>query len=251
MSLTDRGSGSAVSGTTNCTPAWVTGNPADLILILSVRKPFGSASTVPAGFTALAAATSGSVASSASDGSVKTDAFYGTTRDPATGSQNITSAGGANVILAKAVRLGATTGQFSVLGIALADTSETLVTVSATGTGAAGDFAAGDKIVLNVGIKDDTPNHTTQTLTIPGCTLTLDSWDTKTGVTTGDDAGQYVGHFTVATGPSTAGTITYAATSSVSGAAATAVNLVRIREAPARSLLPDDRRVRRNSLLRR
>lgn len=155
--------------------------------------------------------------------------------------------------MGRGLRFGFTSGLFSAIGTTLTDTDETVATVSATGSVAAGDIAAGDTLALAVVIKSDLITHTSQSVTVAGCTLSAVTWEPVSTTTQGNDAEMYSGTCTVTAGSST-GTVTYSASSGV-GAGATAVSVVRLRESAAvpKAPAPDtrDRRVIRNSLLRR
>lgn len=244
MAITLRGIGSPSPGSTTCVTDWVAGAVGDAIIALLGNKPFGSTPVGPDGtWSQLSTGTSGSVASAASTGSVRATCLLKTATAAGTGTATHTDTG-ANVTNGKAARYGFDSGLFTAVGVTLADTDESLVTVSATGTVAAGSIAAGDAISIAVVIKDDAPVHTSQSLTVAGCTLSAISWQSKTTTLTGDDLGMYIGTCTVTAGSST-GSVTYGATSGTAGASATAVSVVRVREivppnAPTGFIASDD-----------
>jgi len=132
-------------------------------------------------------------------------------------------------------------------GTTLSDTDETGTGVSATGSSI--PIGASDFLVLWVSIKDDVPNHTSQVLSVPGCTLGAITWQTKDSTGLGSDGGGYYGHCAVTAG-SSSGAPTYTATSSVSGASSTAVAVVRLREATASFRVGVPYMVRREAIRR-
>jgi hypothetical protein len=98
------------------------------------------------------------------------------------------------------------------------------------------DIKQGDAVVVSATIGDDAPTHTSQSLTIPGCTLSAMTWLTKVSTTSGGDGAMYIGYCTVDSGAAT-GLPVYAATISVSGKAETACQVVGIRaQVPPASL---------------
>lgn len=229
MTISYVGAGAVGVGTGTVVSAAPSGAATDLVLAFLGNKPFSIAPT-QAAYTTLNFVTSGSVANAVSSGSVRATAFQRTTI-PTSAVSDTFGSGSSSPAIAQGLRFSLSAGNTWVLNaFGLADTTETGTVVSATASLAASDIKAGDWVVLHVVINDDAPNHTGQTLTIPGCTVGAITWLTKASTTTGNDGAQYVGYAQVTAGSSTASTATYAATSSVSGNSGTAVNLVRIRE---------------------
>jgi hypothetical protein len=88
-----------------------------------------------------------------------------------------------------------------------------------------------------VGMKDDAITHTSQSFSVPGCTLGTITWDAVFQSSSGNDAGLYTARVQVTAGSATGGP-SYTATSSVSGASATAVSVARLREVVPSSGIP-------------
>lgn len=93
------------------------------------------------------------------------------------------------------------------------------------------DIKSGDIVVISATICDDAPTHTSQSLSIPGCTVGTVTWLSKISTTSGSDGGMYIGYASITAGTAT-GIATYTATSSVSGKSGTAVSLSVIRAIP-------------------
>lgn len=254
MALTIVGNGVFGLGTTSVVAAYVAGNVGDLEFVGITNKPFSSTPTDDgSGFTQEATITSGSVANGNGTGSVRSTAFTKVLSTTSSGSNTFSVASGSPT-LAQTYRVRADSGLMSTLGVGLADTDESLLTVSATGTVASGGIVAGDLLLIVVGVKDEAIGHASKALTVAGCTLGTVTWLAELDSTDGNDGSQWLGSVAVTAGSST-GALTYSATSSVAGGSATAVSIVRVRESAAipKAPAPDsfDRRIRRNSLLRR
>lgn len=228
MTISYVGAGVFGSGTTSAVSAYPSGGASDLILALIGNKPYTSTPT-NADHTQVNTVTSGSVANTNGGGSVRATAFTRNVTTTAAGTTDSFAVTSGSPTTAQGLRFATTLGSWLVDAVGLSDTDETGTTVSATGTASSGQIASGDWVVVHAVIKDEAPNHTSQTLTVAGCTVGTITWLSKGTTTSGNDGGVYVGYAQITAGSST-GTCTYAATSSVSGAASTAVNLVRIRE---------------------
>lgn len=253
MAVSLRGAGTSSSGTTSATPDWVAGAVGDPIVALIGHKPYSSsADPADVAFSQVIAATSGTVANGNGVGSTRATGLVKTADSAGTGSAtfNVTSG---SPVLGKTFRFATDTGAYSTSGLALQDTNNAVTTVSATGTATAGQFAAGDMVAICVALSDDAITNTSQSLSIPGCTVGTITW-LSLATTTGNDANVYWGTCSITAGSSTASTVTYSASSGIGVSSAAAV-LVRIREAAATTNAPPpdmrDGRIRRNSLLRR
>jgi hypothetical protein len=136
---------------------------------------------------------------------------------------------GGDVSAAQILGFRSGTTSFSVAASGFADTDETGTSVSATAESDPG-FTTGDMVVVAVTMKDDALTHTSQALSVPGCTLGTITWLTRYTTTAGTDIAQQVGYATVTAGTST-GAATYTATSNTVGSAAVSGTIVRLREA--------------------
>lgn len=232
MAITNRGTDVAASGTTAATATWLAGAVGDVIIASVGHKPYSSTATAPDGtWTELATITSGSVANGAGTGSTRAAAWVKTATDAGTGSATFSVTSGSPTV-GRCTRIGATSGVMATLAVGLADTDESLLSVSATGSVAAGGIASGDYLVIQVMIKDDALAHTSQALAVAGCTLGAITWASKAAPTAGNDGAQYVGVCSVTAGSST-GSVTYTATSNTAGSSAAAVTVARVRELTA------------------
>lgn len=233
MSVSLVGVGAFNAATTTALAAAPAGDASDTIIAFLGNKPYTSNPT-DADYTSLGTITSGLVANGNGTGSVRCTAFQRTVPTSSATSDSFANTGGSPT-MARAARFARTGEAWEVAYVGLNDTNETGTAVSASATlGAFGQFTVGDMVAIAAVIKDDVPNHTSQALTIPGCTLGAITWDAKGTTTSGNDGAMYTGYAEVVAGSSTAGgTITYTATSSVSGAAATAVSVVRLRSKSA------------------
>lgn len=222
------------TGTTTAAAAYNAGLAKDEICAFVVEKPFSAVDPSSGAYSVLATITDGSVASGDGVGSVKLTAMRRNPPAPTTGSTNTITVGGGDTAQARTVRVTTDQAAFTnVNAYGLADTDTSGTAVSATGTIPAGAIAAGDYLVVAAAYGDDAPNHSAQTLTVAGCTLSLVTAWTKAQTTTGNDLASYIATYSVTAGSST-GAATYAATSNVSGAASSAVQVVRYRDtAPA------------------
>ena len=229
MAISYVGEGAFDSGTTSCLSNYVSGAATDAILTLIGSKPFGTAPSV-SGYTGLGAITSGSVANGNGTGSTRATAGLRQSVPTSSGSDTVSVASGSPT-MAIGLRFALGSGaSWSVLGFGLSDTDESLVTVSASATIASGAITVNDWLVISVVLKDDAINHTTQLLTISGVTHGAITWLAKQSTTSGNDGAMYIGYCTVTAGASNGGSGTYSATSSVTGASAAAVNVIRLRE---------------------
>lgn len=229
MALTNRGTDVANSGTTSASPTWVAGSVGDVIVANITCKPYTSTPTGPDGtWTQQGTATSGTVANAVSSGSTRATAFTNTATATGTGSAAFSVTSGSPTI-GRCTRVGADSGAMAILTAGLADTDESLLSVSATGSVASGDLTTNDLLIIQVALKDNAITHTTQSLSVAGCTLNTITWASVATTTSGNDGAQYIGVVTVASGSST-GSVTYAATSNTAGASAAAVTVTRIRE---------------------
>lgn len=228
MTISYVGAGVFGSGTTTTVSAYPAGAAGDVILALTGNKPFDSTPTTTAGYTQLTTIATGTTAVSDGGGSTRATAFSRDVTTTAAGSDTFDVVAG-NPGMSQGVRFAKTLATWDVSALSLVDTDATATAVSATGTATSGQITSGDWIVVSAIINDNTPNHTTQTVTVAGCTVGTVTWLTKSAATAGFDGGQYVGYASITAGSST-GTVTYAGTSSVSGGSATAVSVVRLRE---------------------
>ncbi len=191
-------------------------------------KPFDNAPTVDnADWTSRATGTSGSVATGTDTGSVRTTMFtqIGNLNGGASDIATVTSG---TVCMGRAWTFAKTAPRWDTpLGTTLTDTDESGTTVSATASQI--DIQAGDFLVMGVSLKGDSFSHSSQSLAVTGCTLGTQTWSSAFSTTNGGGMRFYVGICAVTAGAATGGS-TYTATSSLSGASATAVGLVRLRE---------------------
>lgn len=214
----------------------VVGSVGDLLLSLAGGKPYTTTITsTNIQVVVLPKSTSGTVANGNGTGSVYSVALYRVATSTANTGHNVTNDGSASPFMALTARFAKSIpgAQWSIAGFTLADTDETGTTVSATGAVQAGAIKSGDWVVVSAVLKDDAYNHEQgagRSVSIPGCTVGAITWLPLQTTSTGNDGAMYLGYAQITAGTSTAGDATYAATSSVSGAAATAVSLVRLRE---------------------
>ncbi len=236
MAISYVGAGAFGTGTSSATVATPAGSLTDIVLSLVGNKPYTSSPTI-SGFTEQITQQSGAVANGNGVGSVRATCLRQTTPTTGTGSHTVNVTSGSptmGIALRFASSIG---GTWSVFSTAVSDGDETGTTVNALtantshGNPPAGSFRSGDWIVLAVVIKDDVPTHTSQTFTVPGCTVGTITWLAKQSTTTGNDGTMYLGYAEITAGTSTESGLTYSATSSVSGASATAVTVTRLREA--------------------
>lgn len=229
MAISFVNNGTFGSGTTSCLSNYPAGAASDVILTLIGNKPFSSTPSV-SGYTSLGTITSGSVANAVSSGSVRATAGQRNTVTTAAGSDTVSvTSGSPTMAIGLRFATSISGAAWSVSGIGLADTDETLLTVSATGTFATDQLRSGDVLVISVVLKDDAITHSTQLITIAGITHGAITWLAQQTTTSGNDGSMYIGYCAITAGSST-GSATYSATSSVTGASAAAVNLVRLRE---------------------
>lgn len=226
--------GGAVVWTTASNP--VVGYPAgaatDAIVGFAAGKPPAFAAT-HASWTLLGECVSGTAGAAVDDGPTRNSGFLRTSSPTAAASDTWAVTGSPSPALLRTLRFARSTGVgwlSSYTG--LIDADETGTAVVATAPVTAGQYAAGDMVAITVVTKSDAIIHTAQALTIPGVTLDTVTWFARYLTTTGADGSAYSGYALVLSGTSTAGDATYAATSSVSGGAATTVSLVRLREDP-------------------
>lgn len=232
MTISYVGAGTFDSGTTSCACNFLSGAASDLILALIGNKPYSSSPTV-SGYTGLGGVTSGSVANGNGTGSTRATVGVRQTVPTSSGSDTVSVTSGSPT-MAIGLRFACAAGAaFSLQGFGLADTDETLVTVSASATIASNAIQLNDWLVISVVLKDDAITHSTQLLTISGVTHGSITWLAKQSTTSGNDGAMYIGYCQVTGGASNGGTGTYSATSNTSGASAAAVNLIRLREVTA------------------
>lgn len=233
MTIAFVNSGTFANGTTTVASAYGAGSATDVIIHCIGNKPFGSTPT-NANNTQLTTITSGSVANAVSSGSVRATAFQRNSSPTGASSDSFAVTSGSPA-MGQALRFSTSLGgTWSVSSVSVADTTETGTAVSALANSAtAGQFAAGDWIVISVVLKDDAITHSSQSVQIELCTLGSITWIGPSTTTTGNDGAMYTGYAQITAGSSPAsGEVQYQATSSVSGASATAVNVVRLREVP-------------------
>lgn len=219
-----------IGGTTSALPDYTGAVAAgDLVLLFVCNKPFGSTVTTPANFTAQGTITSGSVAGANGTGSVRSSAYSREAAGALSGTFTVSVTSGSPTLARTITFNKGGTESWDVRAVTGADTDETGTSITATAT-ADPRLGVGDYIVVHVAIKDEAPNHTSQVVTVPGCTLGAVTW-AKGTTTAGNDAGHYIGYAQVTAGTSE-GFPTYTATSSVSGASSVAVHFVRVRAKP-------------------
>lgn len=190
-------------------------------------KPFGSVPTST--YARLGSGTSGSVANGNGTGSVIASAWRHDVMGSESGNITFSIASGSPTMGRMQQFSKSSSMAWGVASTYLADTSETGTGVDTSGSGSDVGFTTGDFISIGVFIKDDVPTHTSQSFTIPGCTLSSVTWETVSTTTSGNDGAFYLGRCSVSSGTSS-GPPRYQATSSVSGASSVAVSVVRLRE---------------------
>lgn len=238
MTISYKGSGifssSAASGNNISIPGGASYSADDLALIFVGHKPYTSTVSLGALYTELSTATSGIVANGNGSGSTRTTSFERVMPNSSstTAVYTLTSP---SPVMGQALRFGIDPGNsWNTYACKLTDGDDTGTAVSGyTGNAGAappnGSFVSGDWIAIAVTIKDDAPNHTSQSLSIAGCTVGTITWLAKNSTTSGNDGAMYLGYAQITDGSST-GHVTYTATSSVSGASTVSGNVVRLRE---------------------
>lgn len=202
-------------------------------------KPFGSVPTPPANYQQMCNAAAGAVANGLDTGSVRATAFQHRVTGSESGTVTFSVTSGSPTIGKMQQYSKDSAKVWDLVSCVLADTTETGTAVSATPAGSLiMDVKAGDMLSIAVIIKSDTVTHTSQALAITGCTLGAITWDTVDVTTSGNQAALYVGRCNVTAGAAT-NVPTYTATSSLSGASACAVSVVRLRESDAGAVVFD------------
>lgn len=219
--------GTGVTGATTLNvpyPAHATGQ---LLIAGFCGKPFNSQPTAVGPFTDVAAGVASGATTVASAGSVYVDVWkYIAVDNSKVGANESVTLGSTDSHLGRMVSFQKAAGTWDTVSNNATDVSgDTAVSCSFSGfTG--GVIAAGDFLHILVGVPDDTATHTSQALSVPGCTLGAIDWGAKTQTSTGNDTGMYVGVVEVLSG-SCSGSPVYTAT--LSTALETAVILTRVR----------------------
>lgn len=224
--------GTAGTGTNSCTPTYPTLATGDLLTLRVVSK-YGYCDD-PSGWVLLARFAGGAGASGAGSGIVYTSLYGRSAVGSETGSFTVQTQGG-NSIQAGVTRItgaGIDTAYFTG-----ADNSGTSPYTAAIPV-AAGAIVSGDKILVYTGVNNGTPTVSTQSLTIPGCTVTFTAQRAGSGQFNGDGTASYIHEFAVTAGSSTGADASFSITFS-SGTPAGASIMQRYRANPQALLYAD------------
>jgi hypothetical protein len=230
MTITLQSVAAKGEGTTSAALPWPASIAArDLLIAHGMSKPFGAFPTW-ASVCPLASVADGAIAAGADVGSTISTSAVRVATANITGTETMTVAAGTPALGVISRWTCDADKVWSVQASQGADSTLTTTPVSAAGTTLT--VQPGDVIVVTVSITSDTITHTSQTVTIPGATLSAMTWETVFTTTQGNQGSMYVGRCTVTAGTVTAAPL-YTATSSLSGQSACGVTFIRLREQAA------------------
>lgn len=230
MAITFVGAGVASAAAFSANPFNPTGLAAgDRLLLIAGGKPYSSVPTIAdTGWGLLSTATSGTVVNGVATGSTISAVFSREATPSMSGAATQVDMASGSPTMAQTLAFRSATANLPAVAVGLSDTDETGTSISATAASDPG-FTTGDMVVIGITLKNSTITHSSQTVTIPGCTLGTITWLTQFTTISGNDGSHFTGYASITAGTSS-GVATYTATSNTSGESAISGVIVRLRE---------------------